>query len=106
MYIDSYSAVLKTLPIHEGARFGSSVGDVQRVDRISVLVDESGPFKYGADLSNLMDAENMGTNDTKIVNIDFPQSPDKEVFVYIESSTPTPLNISGISLRGVSYSGE
>ena len=53
-----------------------------------------------------MPSEGVGTNTTKIVNIDFPSSPDVEQCVYIESEDPTPLNISGISLRGVSYSGE
>lgn len=106
VYEDAFSSKLRTMPIHEGARFGSSVGDVQRVDRITVLVDNSGSFYYGPDELNLLLAENMGTSDTKLVTIDFPQSPDREQFIYIESSEPTPLNISGISLRGVSYSGE
>lgn len=106
IYTDSMTTKLKTLPIHEGAKFGSSVGDIQRVDRITVLVDNSGPFKYGPDEDNLMEVEGVVSGDTKLVSIDFPQSPDKEIHVYIESSDPTPLNISGISLRGVSYSGE
>lgn len=106
VYLDSYKARLKSFPIHEGAKFGSSVGDVQRVDRISVLIDNSGPFYYGSEENNLIKSESVGIKDTKIVTIDFPQSPDREQFIYIESSDPTPLNISGISLRGVSYSGE
>jgi hypothetical protein len=107
IYTDSVYAAIKTLPIHEGAKFGSSVGDIQRIDRITVLIDKSGPFQYGPDENNLMSSEGITTgNTTKLVSIDFPQSPDKEVHVYIESLDPTPLNISGIALRGVSYSGE
>lgn len=103
---DKFSSKLKTLPIHEGAKFGSSVGDVQRVDRVTVMIDKSGAFKYGSDENSLISSEGLGVSDTKLVTVDFPQSPDREQFIYIESSDPTPLNISGISLRGVSYSGE
>jgi hypothetical protein len=107
VYKDLLTAKLRTMPIREGAKFGPTVGDIQRIDRVSVLIDSSGSFKYGSSSSNVIDAEGLTTySNTVIKNIDFPQSPDVECIVYIESSDPTPLNISGISLRGVSYSGE
>jgi hypothetical protein len=108
LYVFNYffKARLKTPPIAEGQNFGSSVGNIHRVDRISVMIDKSGPFRYGYSEDSTMPSEGVGPNSTKIVNIDFPASPDVEQCVYIESEDPTPLNISGISLRGVSYSGE
>lgn len=106
VFSNLFKARLKTPPIAEGQNFGSSVGNIHRVDRISVMIDNSGPFRYGYSEDNTMPSEGVGTNTTKIVNIDFPSSPDVEQCVYIESEDPTPLNISGISLRGVSYSGE
>lgn len=108
MYVFKYkcNAKLKTLPIHQGANLGSSVGSIQRVDRVSILIDKSGPFKYGSEQSVMINSENVGVNDTSIVVVDFPASPEYEQHIYIESDEPTPLNISGISLRGVSYAGE
>jgi len=106
VFSDRFKARLKTLPIFEGARFGSSVGDVQRVDRITVLIDKSGPFKYGSEEANMIASEGVEIGDTKVVVVDFPQSPDREQFVWIESDDVSPLNISGVGLRGVSYSGE
>lgn len=106
VFADKFKARLKTLPIFEGARFGSSVGDVQRVDRVTVLIDKSGPFKYGSEETNMIATEGVVNGDTKVVVVDFPQSPDREQFVWIESDDVSPLNISGVGLRGVSYSGE
>jgi hypothetical protein len=106
VFSNFFKARLKTPPIAEGQNFGSSVGNVHRVDRISVMIDSSGPFRYGYNENETMPSEGVDINTTKIVNIDFPSSPDVEQCVYIESEDPTPLNISGISLRGVSYSGE
>lgn len=111
VYPDKIRCKYKSTPIHEGAKFGSSVGDIQRVDRVSVLVDNSGKFKYGSESGSLIEVEGFSSATfvngiTGIINLDLPQSPDKEQFVLIESDDPSPLNISGISLRGVSYSGE
>jgi hypothetical protein len=106
IYEDIEKAQIKSLPIHEGAKFGSSVGDVQRVDRVSLLIDKSGAFKYGSEADRLIESEGIVSGKTAIVTVDFPQSPDREQVFIIESEHPTPLNISGVSLRGVSYSGE
>lgn len=98
---------IKTAPISEGAA-GTAIGDIQRVDRATVLIFESGAFKIGMQNGTLYDAEGvqMYPLSTKFVNFDMPQSTDIENHIYIESDKPTPLVISGLSYRGVSYSGE
>ena len=99
---------LRTMPISEGGGNNSAVGDITRVDRIVVQVDRSGPFKLGMEGGTIYDAEGLSllNMQTKYVKYDMPQSPDLENHFYIESDKPTPLNISGVSYRGVSYQGE
>ena len=99
---------IKTMPITDGGGNNSAVGDIQRVDRVVVQVDGSGPFKIGTENGTVYEAEGLSLAEykTKYVKFDMPQSTDIENHIYIESDKPTPLNISGLSYRGVSYSGE
>lgn len=99
---------IKTMPVNEGGGNNSAVGDIQRVDRVVVQVDNSGPFKIGNENGTIYEVEGMSLDEykTKYVKFDMPQSADIENHIYIESDKPTPLNISGLSYRGVSYAGE
>lgn len=99
---------LRTLPVSDGGGNNSAMGDIVRIDRLVVQIDRSGPFKMGMEGGTIYDAEglSMANLQTKYVKYDMPQSPDIENHFYLESDKPTPLNISGISYRGVSYQGE
>lgn len=106
-YISPITARIKTMPFNEGAQLGSSVGNVHRVDRVTFQLDNSGPMNAGESFDNLLPVEGLDyTPRTGLFKQDFPQSPDIESVLCIESTTPTPLHISGVSLRGVSYEGE
>lgn len=101
------TARIKSMPFNEGAQYGSAVGSIHRVDRVTFQVDNSGPFKAGESFTNMHSVEGLdSTPKTGLFRQDFPQSPDIERVLCVESTTPTPLHISGVSLRGVSYEGE
>lgn len=106
-YLSPITARIKTMPFNEGAQMGSSVGNVHRVDKVVFQLDNSGMMKAGESFSNMYNVEGLShTPKTGLFKQDFPQSPDIESVLCIESTTPTPLHISGVSLRGVSYEGE
>ncbi len=98
---------LRTMPVSDGGGNYSAMGDVTRIDRLVVQVDRSGPFKLGMEGGTVYEAEGLSLSNlqTKYVKYDMPQSPDIENHFYVESDKPTPLNISGISYRGVSNNG-
>lgn len=106
-YGKKVTAKIKTMPISEGGGNDSAVGDVTRIDRVLVQVDNSGPFRIGNEGGTIYDAEGVQLSplSTKYVKFDMPQSPDIENHLYIETDKPTPLNISGVAYRGVSNNG-
>lgn len=106
-YGKKVTAKIKTMPISEGGGNDSAVGDVTRVDRVLIQVDNSGPFRVGNEGGTIYDAEGVQLSplSTKYVKYDMPQSPDIENHLYIETDKPTPLNISGVAYRGVSNNG-
>jgi hypothetical protein len=107
-----YTPRLKTLRIEAGADNGSGQGNVIRIDRAIIRLFKS----YGLDI---------GTVDNKLKTIDFRKtttnpddpldlvtgdvinrlsmSPTREGQVIIEHSTPLPLTIVALILRGVNY---
>lgn len=104
-----YKSRVRSMPIEGGSQFGSAVGDITRIDRATIQVFDSGNFYYGSEDGHLYKTENLpddGSVITKNYSLQLPQSPDVEVFVIIETEADTPLNISGIAVRGVSYQGE
>jgi len=107
-YAKRMKVKLRTMPVSEGGGNNSAMGDIVRIDRLIIQVDRSGPFKAGQEDGNIYEAEGMSLSElrTKYVKYDMPQSPDIENHFYLESDSPTPLNISGISFRGVSYQGD
>lgn len=106
-YGKKVTAKIKTMPISEGGGNDSAVGDVTRIDRVLVQIDNSGPFKIGNENGTIYDAEGVQLSplSTKYVKFDMPQSPDIENHLYIETDNPTPLNISGVAYRGLSNNG-
>ena len=106
-YGKKVTAKIKTMPISEGGGNDSAVGDVTRVDRVLIQVDNSGPFRIGNEGGTIYNAEGVQLSplSTKYVKYDMPQSPDIENHLYIETDKPTPLNISGVAYRGVSNNG-
>lgn len=106
-YGKKVTAKIRTMPISEGGGNDSAVGDVTRVDRVLIQVDNSGPFRIGNEGGTIYDAEGVQLSplSTKYVKYDMPQSPDIENHLYIETDKPTPLNISGVAYRGVSNNG-
>lgn len=107
-YISKVECKVRTMPVSDGGGNNSAMGDTHRIDRAVVQVDGSGPFRIGNEGGTIYEAEglSLATLQTKYVKYDMPQSPDIENHLYVETDKPTPLNISGISYRGVSYSGE
>ena len=108
-YGKKVTAKIRTMPISEGGGGGndSAVGDVTRIDRVLIQVDNSGPFRVGNEGGTIYNAEGVQLSplSTKYVKYDMPQSPDIENHLYIETDKPTPLNISGVAYRGVSNNG-
>ena len=105
-------AKIITQPIYDGDGDInlSPVGDIHRVDRATVQVDQSGAFKIGSvedGVEKLVPSEKVvGENYTGTVNVHIPNSPDVESKIIIVSDEDVPLHISGVALRGTSYSGE
>lgn len=103
-----YKSRIRALPQYQGSQYGSAVGDVHRIDRATIQVYDSGIFKYGSADTPLYDSENLavGATITKDYTYELPQNSEREQFLVIETDEPTPLNISGVGLRGLSNSGE
>jgi len=103
-----YKSRIRALPQYQGSQYGSPVGDVHRIDRVTVQCYKSGKFKYGSLDTPLYASEGLasGLTATKDYTYELPQSSDREQFFVIETDECTPLNISGVALRGLSNSGE
>lgn len=112
----SYTCRLKTFPIEVGGDYGSAVGVIQRIDKISMFLYKTFGITAGyEELEELElipeDFELVGSPPTLPYlplftgryHLDFPASPDDEQYVIIEQEKPYPVTILGISMRGVTY---
>lgn len=111
LYKSSFKSQIITQPVHAGGGASTPIGQIHRVDRALIQVESSGKFKVGGSeygsTPTMYSVEGMSDTvlKTRYCVFDVPQSSNYEVFIHIESEDITPLNISGISLKGVSYAG-
>lgn len=94
---------IKSFPIEDKYPFGDSVGVISRWDKATIQYIYSGKFYVGSEDGNLLPVEGLTDSDrvTGQVSIDFPNSPDRQNHIIIESVNP--LTVSGVALRGVVY---
>lgn len=101
-----YTSRLKTQVIEAGQQFGASKGNTSRIDSVLLSLYRTSYGLIGFEDSNLVDIEvTINELATEDVEIEFPQSPDIQPRVIIETDKPLPLNVLGITLRGASYDG-
>lgn len=111
VWLNKYTSKIISQPIQAGGGSSSPIGSVHRIDRVMIQVESSGPFKFGGSTYGEeptlypMERQSFDILKTRYCVGDMPQSSDYEVFVHVETDDITPLNISGISLRGQSYQG-
>jgi len=101
-----YKSRLKTLNLDRGQQFGGSRGNIARTDRVTISLYNSsaGRIADGEESFNDMelDASDLFNGD---IRHDLSQTPSREPVIIIETEKPLPLNILGITTRGVSYDG-
>lgn len=102
-----YISRLKTLNLDRGQQYGSSRGNTARTDRVTVSL-------YNSSYGIIQDGEDGQPNSMELVTTelfngdkqhDLSQSPTREPKIIISTDKPLPLNILGITTRGVSYDG-
>lgn len=101
-----YNSRLESLVLEAGQQFGTSRGNISRVDRVTISLYNSSSGLLGFEADNMNDIEleedALYTGD---VRHELAQTGDIEPRVIIETSKPLPLNVLGITTRGVSYDG-
>lgn len=107
-----YTAKLKTLPLFPEINFESAFGVRKRIDRATIKFYRTNHAKIGRDADNLdeidfkdpdldMDGDYQFFEGEKEIYIE--SAADNDGSLYIESDLPLPLEISAISLRGVTH---
>ena len=107
-----YTARFKTLPIEVGGDYGSSIGTIQRIDKVTALLYKTYGAKVGYEEDKLEDMELLA-NDyvmgdplplfTGRKEVYFPASPDDEQYVIIEQTKPYPVTVVALAIRGKTY---
>jgi hypothetical protein len=108
-----YIPILKTLRIEAGGDFGTSQGQIKRIDEATIRFHKS----YGAKIAKDDDAVfeelifrpgGLGMGDplpmySGDIAVKYSQSPDTKGQLVIKQDLPLPINIICIIFRGVSY---
>jgi hypothetical protein len=95
---------LVTRPINFIQGSQGDLGALVRVDRATLMVENSGTFTYGTLDGTTYETEFSGLV-SKNINVEVPNNAEVETQIVIESQSELPLNIVGMSLRGISYEG-
>jgi hypothetical protein len=102
-----YKGKLITSDINEGSKYGQANGLIKRIDRATIYLTKSGKCKVGSNNGSMYPVEKSSDAvETYAPVVDLSNNPDYHIRCIIESLNGTPLNISSIALRGVTYEGE
>ena len=105
-----YTSTLEIQPIDLGSGIGGAMGSIKRIDRMVARFRATCAAKVGPDTSNLEDVvfrDDTTPADQPIVpvtddkRIDFDGDYDRTARAVIQTSDPLPMNVTCISLRGV-----
>lgn len=97
-----FDAYLETNDLNAGGEFGTPIGNIQRVDRVTALLYKSIHVGVGHPDGHIDPLKNLPSGlATGNYNIDFPQGPREDgARIRIESRGAFPLTILGIVSRG------
>ena len=95
-----YTSKMQTLPIDTAGQAGAGIGDAVRIDRINIILYHSYTGKFGSDSANLEDIVYPSTPYSGGLIFELPSTPDRLGQVIIETDTPYPLTVLGMTLRG------
>lgn len=89
------TARISPMPIHTGSAYGSSVGKVQKVHRVTVCFHETAGGKYGPTFDDLkpIPFDDITVMNTENVEAEFHGDWVKEANVCIEQDEPLPMTI-------------
>jgi hypothetical protein len=106
-----YFAEIKTMPIEAGGMFGDAVGVAKRIDEISIRFYRSYGAKFGDRIASEegslepieFDASKGLYSGLKSMKFPNGYSEDYDAYIVVSQDSPTPLTISCLTYRGISY---
>jgi len=106
--IPTYEKVLSTMPIEAGQQWGSAQMGIKNVDELGIRFYKSYSYSIssnGVDWQDVRVADKLGNANTGREETKFSSNPKYDFRVWIKSTKPEPLTITGINMRGVSNDG-
>ena len=98
-----YSGIIETNDLKAGGDFGSPIGNIQRLDRVTGIFYKSMNVKIGKTDGNYFDSvKDMATLISLNKNIDFPAGSSEDgARITIKSDDAFPMTVLGIVARGI-----